>query len=177
MNINEMERAVEAMLFAAGKEVPLSDIAEAINIDKSTAKAIINSIAEKYEQQKRGIRIVEIDNCFQMCSAPEYFEYVSCICKIPKQKFISQSLLETLSIIAYNQPITKAQIEDIRGVSAEHSVNKLVEKGLVVETGRLDAPGKPILFGTTKEFLRYFGLKSTKELLEVENIINEEQEV
>ena len=114
--------------------------------------------------QKRGIRIIELENSFQMCSAPECFEYVSTLCKIPRQQFMTQALLETLSIIAYKQPVTKAEIEKIRGVSSDHAVNKLVEYNLVKELGRLDAPGRPLLFGTTEEFLRSFGVQSVDEL-------------
>lgn len=169
MKIEEMEAVAEAVLFVSGREVRLSELADVLKMDKATTRAVIRSLAEKYEKQKRGIRIIEIENSFQMCSAPECFEYVSSVCKISKQPYMTQSLLETLSIIAYKQPVTKAQIEEIRGVSAEHAVNKLLEKGLIAEAGRLDAPGKPILFGTTKGFLKYFGLKSAKELPIPEN--------
>ncbi len=170
MKIEDMESVIEAMLFVSGAEVPLSEIANALNMDKSTTRAVIRSLADKYSSQKRGIRIIELDNSFQMCSAPECFEYVSSLCKIPRQQFMTQALLETLSIIAYKQPVTKAQIEEIRGVNADHAVNRLVERGLVSEVGRLDAPGKPLLFGTTKEFLRYFGLRSPKDLPVLEEL-------
>ena len=131
MKIEEMESVVEAMLFVSGKEVALGDIANALNMDKATTKAVVKALSEKYIQQKRGIRIVELENSFQMCSAPECVEYVSTLCKLPKQQFMTQPLLETLSIIAYRQPVTKSQIEEIRGVSAEHAVNRLLEKGLI----------------------------------------------
>ena len=121
-------------------------------------------ILAEYETEKRGIRIVEIDNAYQMCTAAECFEFIRNMYKSPKRQGMTQALLETLAIIAYKQPITKAQIEEIRGVSADHAVNKLLEKNLICETGRLNVPGKPILFGTTNEFLRYFGFKSTNEL-------------
>ena len=174
MKIEEMEAVAEAVLFVSGREVRLSELADVLKMDKATTRAVIRSLAEKYEKQKRGIRIIEIENSFQMCSALECFEYVSSVCKISKQPYMTQSLLETLSIIAYKQPVTKAQIEEIRGVSAEHAVNKLLEKGLIAEAGRLDAPGKPILFGTTKEFLKYFGLKSAKELPIPENFAKDD---
>ena len=176
MKIEEMESVVEAVLFVCGKEVSLSDMAEVLNLDKATTRAVIRALSDKYEQQNRGIRIIEMDNTFQMCSAPEYFEYVAQITQSSRQSFLTPSLLETLSIIAYKQPVTKAQIEEIRGVSAEHAVNRLVERGLIAETGRLDAPGKPILFGTTKEFLRYFGLKSANDLPVLENFANSSSE-
>lgn len=164
VKLTELEAVVEALLFISGEAVPLPTIAQTIELDKATTKAIIRTLAEKYETEKRGIRIVEIDNAYQMCTAAECFEFIRNMYKSPKRQGMTQALLETLAIIAYKQPITKAQIEEIRGVSADHAVNKLLEKNLICETGRLNVPGKPILFGTTNEFLRYFGFKSTNEL-------------
>lgn len=164
MRLSELEAVVESLLFISGEAVPLSSIAHTIEMDKATAKAIIHTLADKYENEKRGIRIVEIDGAYQMCTAAECFEYIRNMYKSPNRQGLTQSLLETLAIIAYKQPITRAQIEQIRGVSAEHAVSKLVEKKLVCEVGRMDTPGKPIMFGTTNEFLRYFGFKSVTEL-------------
>ena len=113
MKIEEMEAVAEAVLFVSGREVRLSELADGLKMDKATTRAVIRSLAEKYEKQKRGIRIIEIENSFQMCSAPECFEYVSSVCKISKQPYMTQSLLETLSIVAYKQPVTKAQIEEV----------------------------------------------------------------
>jgi len=176
MKIEEMEAVIESVLFVLGKEVSLGDIAEVLNLDKATTRAVIRALSDKYEQQKKGLRIIELDDTYQMCSAPENFEFVAQITQSSRQSFLTPSLLETLSIIAYKQPVTKAQIEEIRGVSAEHAVNRLVERGLITEMGRLDAPGKPILFGTTKEFLRYFGLKSAKDLPVLENFVSATEE-
>ena len=176
MKIDEMESVIEAILFVSGKEVSLSVIADTLEMDKATTRAVIKSLAEKYESRKSGIRIIELDGSYQMCSAPECFPYIKNICGAHKQQAMTQSVLETLSIIAYKQPVTKAQIEEIRGVSADHAVNKLMEKGLIAETGRLDAPGKPILFGTTKEFLRHFGLSSAEELPELESGLEHNEE-
>lgn len=164
MKLAEIEAVVEALLFISGEAVPLSVIAQTVELDKATTKAIIMTLAEKYEKDKRGIRIIEIDQCYQMCTAAECFEFIRNMYQTPKKQGMTQALLETLAIIAYKQPITKAQIEEIRGVSADHAVNKLIEKNLVCETGRLNVPGKPLLFGTTKEFLRYFGFQSTSDL-------------
>lgn len=164
MKITELEAIIESILFISGEAVPLPTIANAIYMDKATTKAIIKTLSDRYITEKRGIQIVEIDGSYQMCTAPQCFEAIRNLYKSPQKQGLTQSLLETLAIIAYKQPITKTQIEEIRGVSAEHAVNKLVEKRLVCETGRMDTPGKPILFGTTKEFLRYFGFSSTKEL-------------
>lgn len=169
MKLTELEAVVESILFISGEAVTLNVIAQAINMDKATTKAIINSLIEKYSNEKRGIQIIEINSLYQMCTSPQCFEYIRNMYKSPQKQGLTQALLETLAIIAYKQPITKAQIEEIRGVSAEHAVNKLVEKRLVCEAGRMDTPGKPILFRTTNEFLRYFGFKSVKELPPLEN--------
>ena len=121
-------------------------------------------MADRYESEDRGVRIIELDNSFQMCTKPEAYEYLIRIAKQPKKYVLTDVLLETLSIIAYRQPVTKLEIEKIRGVKTDHAVNKLVEYELVQEVGRLDAPGRPILFGTTEEFLRHFGVTSLEEL-------------
>lgn len=165
MNLKELEAVVEALLFISGDAVSLASLSKTIEMDKATTKAIVNSLKDKYSAEKRGIQIVEFDGSYQMCTSPKCFEYIRNMYKAGGQRQgLTQALLETLAIIAYKQPITKAQIEEIRGVSAEHAVNKLMEKNLVVEVGRMDCAGKPILFGTSDEFLRYFGLSSTKEL-------------
>jgi len=156
--------AVEAMLFACGDAVPLDDLADALGTDKRTARKIVAGLAELYELEQRGIRIVMLDDACQMCTNANYFEYIEALGKAPKQKSLSPAVLETLAIIAYRQPATKADIENIRGVDANHAVNRLVEYGLVSEVGRADAPGRPVLFGTSEEFLRFFGLSSLKEL-------------
>ena len=169
MKLGELEAVVESMLFIAGEAVPLSVIAQTIEMDKATAKAIILSLADRYEKEKRGIRIVEVEDAFQMCTAPECFEYIRNMYHSPKKQGLSQALLETMAIIAYKQPVTKAQIEEIRGVNSDHAVNRLVEKSLVEEIGRMDVPGRPVLFGTTTEFLRYFGFHSVKDLPPLEN--------
>jgi segregation and condensation protein B len=119
---------------------------------------------EDYADEKRGIAIMELDGAYQMCTRPEMYEYLIRIAKQPKHRALTDVLLETLSIIAYKQPITRVEIEKIRGVSCDHAVNKLLEYNLIKELGRLDAPGKPLLFGTTEEFLRCFGVHSIDEL-------------
>ena len=119
---------------------------------------------DKYEENDRGIKIIELDGAFQMCTKKEHYETILKITHIPKKHVLTDVLLETLSIVAYKQPTTKAQIEAIRGVNSDHAVNKLVEYNLICELGRLDAPGRPILFGTTEDFLRHFGLQSLNDL-------------
>lgn len=164
MRLSELEAVVESLLFISGEALSVGDIAKTIEMDKATTKAIIHTLMDKYEKEKRGLRIIALDNSYQMCTATECFEYIRNMYKSPNRQGLSQSLLETLAIIAYKQPITKGQIEEIRGVSAEHAVNKLMEKNLVTELGRMDTPGKPILFGTSKDFLRYFGFQNITEL-------------
>ena len=119
---------------------------------------------DKYRQADRGIQIIELEDSFQLCTKREMYEYLIKVAHIPKKHVLTDVLLETLSIIAYKQPITRLEIEKIRGVSCDHADNKLVEYGLIAEAGRLDAPGKPILFATTEEFLRYFSLESLDDL-------------
>ena len=119
---------------------------------------------DKYEAEDRGVRIIELEDAFQMCTKTQMYEYLIRVAKQPKKYVLTDVLLETLSIIAYKQPVTKLEIEKIRGVKSDHAVNKLVEYNLVCEKGRMEAPGKPILFGTTEEFLRRFSIQSVEDL-------------
>ena len=155
---------IEAILFTMGESVELSKIAEVIELDKKETKSIIEEMMEEWNASDRGVSIFELDGAYQMCTKPEMYEYLIKIAKQPKHRVLTDVLLETLSIIAYKQPVTKAEIEKIRGVSCDHAVSKLVEYNLVGELGRLDAPGRPLLFGTTEEFLRSFGVNSIDNL-------------
>ena len=142
-------------------------IAKAIGHDTETTRRILNHMMEKYNTKDRGIHIVELENAYQMCTKQEYYDYLVNIAMQPKKAVLTDVMMETLSIIAYKQPITKQEIDKIRGVKSDHAVNKLVEYNLVQELGRLDAPGRPIVFGTTEEFLRNFGVDSTDNLPEI----------
>ena len=164
MEIEKLQAAVEAILFTMGDSVELSRIAAAIGHDEETTRKIIHNMMDRYDEEDRGAPIIELDGSFQMCTKKEMYEYLIRVAKQPKKYVLTDVLLETLSIIAYRQPVTKLEIEKIRGVKSDHAVNKLVEYGLVEETGRLDAPGRPILFGTTEEFLRRFSVHSLDEL-------------
>ena len=155
---------IEAILFTMGESVELEKIADVIELDKKETKAIIEEMMEEWNASDRGTSIIELDGAYQMCTRTEMYEYLIKIAKQPKHRVLTDVLLETLSIIAYKQPVTKAEIEKIRGVSCDHAVSKLVEYNLVGELGRLDAPGRPLLFGTTEEFLRYFGVNSIDNL-------------
>ncbi|MDD6056871.1 MAG: SMC-Scp complex subunit ScpB [Clostridiales bacterium] len=164
MEEKNYEAIIEAILFTMGESVELEKIAAAIELDKKQVKAIIENMMKRYEAASMGLQIIELDGAYQMCTKSEMYEYLIKIARQPKRHVLTDVLLETLSIIAYKQPVTKAEIEKIRGVSSDHAVNKLVEYNLVCELGRLDAPGRPLLFGTTEEFLRSFGVQSIEEL-------------
>lgn len=164
VEINKLEGIIEAVLFVMGDSVELSKIASAIEHDEDTTRKIIHRMMDKYESEDRGIRIIELEDAFQMCTKKEMYEYLIRVAKQPNKYVLTDVLLETLSIIAYKQPVTKLEIEKIRGVKSDHAVNKLVEYNLVCECGRLDAPGRPILFGTTEEFLRRFSVQSVEDL-------------
>ena len=159
-----MEAVIEAILFTMGESVELKKIAAAIEHDEATTRKIIHRLQDKYEAEDRGLRIIELEDSFQLCTKREMYDYLIRIAKQPKKCVLTDVLLETLSIIAYRQPVTKLEIEKIRGVKSDHAVNKLVEYNLACEVGRLDAPGRPILFGTTEEFLRRFSIQSIEDL-------------
>ena len=164
MSKKKMQAVIEAVLFTMGESVELDKLALAVDSDKDTVRQVIADMMKQYEKEDRGIKVIELENAFQLCTEKEYYENLIKVAKAPKKQVLSDTLLETLAIIAYKQPITKMEIEKIRGVSSEHAVNRLVEYGLCKELGRLDAPGRPMLFGTTEEFLRVFGVQSIDEL-------------
>ena len=164
VEINKLEGVIEAILFTMGESVELNKIAAAIEHDEETTRKIIHRMMDKYDAEDRGVRIIELEDAFQMCTKTQMYEYLIRVAKQPKKYVLTDVLLETLSIIAYKQPVTNLEIEKIRGVKSDHAVNKLVEYNLVCERGRMDAPGKPILFGTTEEFLRRFSIQSVEDL-------------
>lgn len=164
MSISEIEGRIEAVLFSVGEAVSKEDLAGALEIDEETLTKLVHQMMDQYDSSQRGIRIVEIEDAFQMCSKADYYDTIIKIVNTPKKHVLTDVLLETLSIVAYKQPITRQEIEAIRGVSCVHAVNKLVEYNLIHEVGRLEAAGRPILFGTTDDFLRSFGVQSTDEL-------------
>ena len=163
-DINMMEGKIEAVLFSVGEAVDRERLAKALELDVDTLVKIVHNMMDKYDSVDRGIRIIEIEDAFQMCTKADYYDTLIKVVNIPKKHVLTDVLLETLSIVAYKQPITRQEIEAIRGVSCVHAVNKLVEYNLIKEVGRLDAIGRPILFGTTDDFLRSFGVQSTDEL-------------
>lgn len=164
MNIREYEAAAEAILFTMGDSVSCKRLAAALEISEADTKKIVRSLSDRYRENGSSIQIIELEDAWQMCTRPEYYDYLIRIARQPKKYTLTDVVLETLSIIAYKQPVTRQEIEKIRGVSCSHAVNKLLDYGLIRELGRLDAPGKPILFGTTEDFLRCFAVQSVDEL-------------
>ncbi len=162
------EAAICAILFAMGDSVEIKKLSDAIGHTEDETREIIARMKSKYERNKDfGLTIVELDDSVQMCSKTEMYEYLIKVAKIPKNMHLSDTALETLSIIAYKQPVTRAEVEKIRGVSCDHPINRLLEFGLITELGRLNAPGRPLLFGTTEQFLRSFGVKSIDDLPDI----------
>lgn len=170
--VHDWESIVEAVLFTMGKSVEVKQLAAAIGQSEPVAKRVAERLKQRYETEQRGMRILELENAYQMCTCADYYENLIRVASAPKKHVLSDIILETLSIIAYRQPVTKMEINKIRGVSSDHAVNRLVEYGLVYEAGRLDAPGRPALFATTEEFLRRFGISSMVDL----PTVNPEQE-
>lgn len=168
MKLTETEAIVEAVLFAAGDPVDTDRISDILDIDKKSTRVIVGVLAEKYDIENRGLKIIRLEDSYQMCTRDEYREHIAKLVEPRRSQTLSNAAMEVLSIIAYKQPVTRSVIEQIRGVSCDTLVNKLIERGLIHETGRLDAPGRPMLFGTTEEFLRCFGISSVTELPEFE---------
>ena len=171
----ELMAAVEAILFAMGDAVEISSIAKALEKTERRIKKAVELLVEKYDAPGSGIMIQYFDDSVQMSTRPEQYGNLIRIARVPKKLTLSDSVIETLSIIAYKQPITKAEIESIRGVSSDYAVNRLLEYDLIRELGRrTDVPGRPILFGTTQQFLRSFGVKNLSDLPSMSTIKTEE---
>ena len=177
MERSELERIIEAILFASGEPVELNRLAFAAEVDADEAEAAVKSLMDRLSFERRGIRIIKLDRAYQMCSSPEMSGYVTKALETRKPPKLSASQLETLTVVAYYQPATKAYVEQIRGVDSSYSVGALLNKQLIEECGRLNVPGRPILYRTTPDFLRTFGLSSLDELPEIEKIQFGKQEV
>lgn len=161
----EQEAVLEAVLFAMGRSVELSQLGAAIGQNRETTARAMERLARRYEENGGcGMQILQLEDSYQMCTKSRYYENLIQVAATPKKQVLTEVMLETLSIIAYKQPVTKLEIEKIRGVKSDHAVNRLIEYNLVYEAGRLDAPGRPALFATTEEFLRRFGVGSTEDL-------------
>ncbi len=175
MEKSEMKAVLESVLFTMGESVDTGRLSQVLEISAKETAALLKEMKQEYdEDESRGVTLMELEGAYQMCSKPNMYEWLIKIASTPRKYTLTDSLLETLSIIAYKQPVTKMEIEKIRGVSCDHAVNRLVEFDLVMEVGRMDAPGRPLLFGTTEQFLRSFGVKSIDELPELSAVQIEE---
>ena len=166
----ELQRAAEAILFAAGERVELSRLAMALEADEKDVEAALDALANELAYERRGIRILRLEKGYQMVSSGEMADYITKALETRKPPKLSSSQLEALTIVAYYQPATKAMIEQIRGVDSSYSVGALLNKKLIEEAGRLNVPGRPILYKTTPDFLRIFGLSSLEELPTIEKV-------
>ena len=159
-----MKAALEAILFAMGDSIDAESIAQALEVEEEQIRTVLNEMEQEYEDPSHGIRIIRLEGRYQLATKKEQYPALISLVRQPRKINLSDVVMETLSIIAYKQPVTRSQIEKIRGVSCDHAINRLLEYGLICEAGRLDAPGRPILFGTTEEFLRHFGTDSIDDL-------------
>ncbi len=164
LDSKEKALQIESILFTMGKSVDLRQLCVALDSDEKEIKQIMKDLIQKYDSDESAIKIIELEKSYQMCTKSKYYEVLIKIAKNPKKQVLTEAVLETLSIIAYKQPITKLEIEKIRGVSSEYAVNKLIDYNLVYEAGRLDTLGRPAVFATTEEFLRRFGIGSKQNL-------------
>ena len=169
MNKTELESIIEALLFYSGDIITGERLCEICDIEEIKIHMAIYKLNEIYQKTNSGIEIIEVDDGYQMCTVPKYMSYIQKFRQKPVRSLLTQALIETLSIVAYSQPITRTQIEDIRGVRCEHAMSKLIEYKLIEEVGRLSVIGRPILFGTTSEFLRHFGFKNLEELPKIKD--------
>lgn len=164
MDEREMMGVMESILFVSGEAIPIRRIAEFLNMDIRNARTFMEKLMDVFNFERRGIQIIKANDCFQLATRAEHGEQIEAFFGSDDKQTLSQALLETLSIIAYKQPVTRMDMELIRGVKCEYSVSVLLSKNLIKDMGRLDAPGRPILYGTTDEFLKSFGLTSLDEL-------------
>ena len=170
MRIDELEGIIEAILFSNGESVSAEKIAEVTEMDIDTVEKVITNMEARYKADaSRGIHIIKLEDNYQICTKPSLYRYIRILNEKKSKPVLSNAGLEVLSIVAYNQPVTRGTIEFIRGVNSDGALARLVDLELVEEKGRLDAPGKPILFGTTEEFLRSFGLSSIENLPEIDS--------
>ena len=160
----EIASALEAVLFAAGESVPLARLSLVLGVDEGEISKTVEELSALYEKEKRGMRILRLDDRAQMCSAPEHAGAISACLETRKPPMLSPPALETLAVVAYFQPVTRAYIEQVRGVDSSYTVGMLAERGLIEECGRLEAPGRPAIFRTTDAFLRTMGVTKLSEL-------------
>lgn len=164
MEEEKLKPAIEAILFACGTPAEIVKIAQALEIKEEKAEELLKSLMEDYSNRKSGIKIVRLGKSYQMCTEKEYAEVIRTVLDLRRNSPLSQAALEVLAIIAYNQPVTKAFVEQIRGVDCSGVVSSLVSRELIEEKGRLELPGRPLIYGTTENFLRCFNVSDVSEL-------------
>lgn len=169
MEIRDIQAVIEAVLFAAGDAVELEKLADIVDVDKRSLREILKKMMDEYNFERRGVHIIRLEDSYQMCTRGEFHDYIAMLAEPRRKKNLSAAAMEVLAIVAYKQPVTRTTIEHIRGVNCDYIVNRLIEKNLIEEVGRLDAPGRPILFGTTQEFLRCFGITGIEDLPDFES--------
>jgi len=170
MEIREIQAIIEGVLFAAGDAVELERLADIVDVDKRSLREILEKMMDEYNYSRRGIHIIRMEDSYQMCTRGEYFQYIARLADPPRKQCLSNAAHEVLAIVAYKQPVTRSSIEHIRGVNCDYIVNRLIERNFIEEKGRLDAPGRPILFGTTQHFLRTFGISTLDELPDFDSL-------
>lgn len=175
MEMKEIEAAVEGILFASGEPVSIDRICVALDLDRDAVEKIVHRLADYYSFERRGIRLLQMEDAYQLCSAPEYAEIIHKAFEIRKPAKLSQPALEALTIIAYYQPTTRAFVDQIRGVDSSYTISLLLKRHLIEECGRLQVPGRPHLYRTTKTFLRSFHLNSLEDLPEMPGLAGEGQ--
>lgn len=164
LQFNEKLSAVEAILFASGEAVDESRISKVVGVDKSIVGGLVKTLNDRYNDCQSAIKIIHIENGYQMCTKQEYSEYIRSAMEYKKQTPLSNAAMEALTVIAYNQPVTKSFVENVRGIDSSSVINSLIDKGLLEEDGRLEVPGRPVAYKTTDVFLRSFGLTSLEDL-------------
>ena len=171
---SDIKSAIESMLFVSGEPLALRELSNNLELKEKNVEEILSEMANEYEDKSRGIRLISINGAYQLVTKSENSDFVQKLLKKNKKHSLSQASIESLAIIAYKQPITRQEIEEIRGVKSESAIARLIERGLIKDIGRLEVPGRPILYGTTDEFLRQFGLKTIKELPSLDLYSDEE---
>lgn len=175
LEMKEIESAIEAIVFASGEPVAVDRICMALELDRETVEKLLHQLADQYAYDRRGVRLLHIEDSWQMCSAPEYGDMIRKTFEIRKPAKLSQPALEVLTIVAYYQPATRAYVDQIRGVDSAYTMGLLLERGMIEECGRLQVPGRPHLYRTTKQFLRAFHLNSLEDLPEIPDLAAEGQ--
>lgn len=175
MEIRDIQAVIEAVLFAAGDAVELEKLADIVDVDKRSLREILKKMMDEYNFERRGVHIIRLEDSYQICTRGEFHDYIAMLAEPRRKQNLSAAAMEVLAIVAYKQPVTRTTIEHIRGVNCDYIVNRLIEKNLIEEVGRLDAPGRPILFGTTQEFLRCFGITGIEDLPDFESFGGSEE--